>query len=351
VLHSGIYYRPGSLKARTTFAGRKAMQEFCADHGIPMELCGKVVVATRQDELGRLAVLEERGQANGVPLRRIGPEELRDIEPNAAGIAALHVPGVAVLDFGRASRAMAEDIEAAGGRVHTERAVSAIDERNGSARVSIDGGDITARVVVNCAGLQSDRVARLHAPDLTDVQIIPFRGEYYELVEERRSLVRALIYPVPDPALPFLGVHFTRMIDGSVHAGPNAVLALAREGYRWRDVRWRDVQEMLRFRGTWQVARTHWRIEVDEVMRSLSRRAFLRGLQRLVPAVESRDLVRAEAGVRAQAVDRNGALLDDFVLRESARVIDVVNAPSPAATASLEIGRVVGELVTARLDL
>jgi L-2-hydroxyglutarate oxidase len=349
VLHSGIYYRPGSLKARTTFAGRKAMLEFCENHDLPLDVCGKVVVATREDELGRLAVLEERGQANGVPLTRITPGELREIEPNAAGIAALHVPGVAVLDFGEVCRALAADLTAAGADVRTGVAVSAVEELDGTARVTTTAGELEARVVVNCAGLQSDRVARLHDPALTDVRIIPFRGEYYELVPDRRDLVRALIYPVPDPNLPFLGVHFTKMIDGSVHAGPNAVLALAREGYRWRDVRWRDVDELLRFRGTWRVARTHWRIEIGEVVRSLSRRAFLRGLQRLVPAVEGHDLVRAEAGVRAQAVDRTGALLDDFVLRESPRVVDVVNAPSPAATASLEIGRVVGDLVDARL--
>ena len=350
VLHSGIYYRPGSLKARTTFAGRKAMTEFCAEHDIPLDLCGKVVVATHEAELPRLAVLEERGQANGVPLERIGPERLAELEPNAAGIAALHVPGVAVLDFGQVCRALAADLGTAGASVRTGVAVSAVAERDGGARVTTTAGDIEAQVIVNCAGLHSDRVARLHDPALTDVRIIPFRGEYYELIESRRDLVRALIYPVPDPALPFLGVHFTRMIDGSVHAGPNAVLALAREGYRWRDVRWRDISEMLRFGGTWRVARRHWRIEIEEVLRSLSRRAFVRGLQRLVPAVEGSDLVRAEAGVRAQAVDRSGALLDDFVLRESPRIIDVVNAPSPAATASLEIGRVVGELVTTRLS-
>src|SRR5207249_4639189 len=219
-----------------------------------------------------------------------------------------------------------------------------------AAHITTDSGELAARVVVNCAGLHSDRVARLHDPALTDVRILPFRGEYYELVDGRRDLVRTAIYPVPDPALPFLGVHFTRGIDGSVHAGPNAVLAFAREGYRWRDVRGRDVAEMLRFRGTWRVARRHWRIEIEEVVRSLSRRAFVRALQRLVPAVEGKDLVRAGAGVRAQAVDESGALLDDFVLRESARVIDVVYAPSPAATASLEIGRVVAQLVTTRLD-
>jgi L-2-hydroxyglutarate oxidase len=274
---------------------------------------------------------------------------LRELEPHVEGIAALHVPSAAIVDFRHVCAVLADEITAAGGEIRLNQLVTGLQETQREIVVFTTGDELRARCVVNCAGLHSDRVAALHGHDPSDVRIVPFRGEYFELLPERRHLVRNLVYPVPDPSFPFLGVHFTRMIDGGVHAGPNAVLALAREGYGWRTVDWADVRDAMTFRGLWRLAGHHWRTGAGEIYRSLSRRAFVRALQRLVPEVRASDLVRAPAGVRAQALDREGNMLDDFVIRESARIVDVVNAPSPAATASLEIGRIIAASVVARL--
>ena len=348
VLHSGIYYKPGSLKARTATAGRAAMVAFCQERGIAHEVCGKVVVATDESEHERLAQLEQRGLANGLGVRRISLDELHEREPHVTGTAALFVPETGIADFRAVTEALASDVRAMGGEVVLGTPVTSLDERGPEARVGTTGGQIAARVVVNCAGLHSDRVAAMHGVD-DGTRIVPFRGEYYELAPRAQHLVRNLVYPVPDPAFPFLGVHFTRMIHGGVHAGPNAVLALAREGYRWRDVDRHDLAEVVRNRAVWRLARRHWRTGAGEVARSLSKRAFVRALRRLVPELIDDDLVRASSGVRAQALGADGTLLDDFAIRHSQRIIDVVNAPSPAATASLEIASVITGLVSERL--
>lgn len=342
VLHSGIYYRPGSRKAALATSGRQMMVEFCERHGIAHDVCGKVIVATGDSDLARLDLLADRAGANGVEARRIGAAELRELEPHASGIAALHVPAAGITDFGEVCRVLQKNIVEAGGEVRTGARVTDISERADFVAITTTVGQIEARVVVTCGGLQSDRLARRTAPETTE-RIMPFRGEYYELAEHSRRLVNNLIYPVPDPDFPFLGVHLTRMIDGSVHAGPNAVLALAREGYTWTDINLRDLGEVLANPGWWRLARTYWRTGLGEYYRSVSKRAFVRALQRLVPDVGVDDLVPSPAGVRAQAVGRDGALLDDFVWSETRRVVNVLNAPSPAATASLAIGDAIVE--------
>lgn len=342
VLHSGIYYKPGSLKAKTCTEGRTEMVQFCQTHGIDHDVCGKVVVATRELDLARLEVLVERAAANGVAARRIDVGELREREPHAAGIAALHVPSSGITDYVAVCETMARLIVEAGGQVRTSTTVTGIDERSDGVRVSTDHGDHHAAMVITCGGLHSDRLARMTDPDTAE-RIMPFRGEYFELAEHRRHLVNTLIYPVPDPDFPFLGVHLTRMIDNSIHAGPNAVLALAREGYTWGDINVKDLSEVLANPGWWRLARTYWKTGAGEYYRSLSKRAFVKALQRLVPEITSDDLVASPAGVRAQAVNREGALLDDFVWAETDRVVNVLNAPSPAATASLAIGRQIAD--------
>ncbi len=353
VLHSGIYYPPGSLKARTALAGRAAMVRFCAERGIAHEVCGKVIVATGPEEVERLGGLYRRGLDHGLTVERIGPARLRELEPHVAGLAALHVAGTGIVDFRAVCDALAAEVSEAGGPggpnvVRTGARVVGLDEREAGVAVETTAGDVEAAAVVNCAGLYSDRVARLHAPD-DGTRIVPFRGEYRELRPSAAHLVRNLVYPVPDPRFPFLGVHFTRMVHGGVRAGPNAVLALAREGYDWRTVDRHDLAEVARNPAFRTLARRYWRTGAGEVWRSVSRRAFVRALQRLVPEVTVDDLAPAPAGVRAQALSPAGDLLDDFALRESRRVVDVVNAPSPAATASLEIGRLVADLVADRL--
>ena len=348
VLHSGLYYKPGSMKARTATAGRDRMVAFCRAHGIAHEVCGKVVVASSDDDLGRLADLERRGIANGLRVSRIDPARLRELEPHVAAVAALHVPETGIVDFRAVCNALATGFVAAGGEVWLRTPVSGITETPSGVRVETAAGDIEAALLVNCAGLHSDRVARLHGAD-DGTRIVPFRGEYYELREGRTHLVNNLVYPVPDPAFPFLGVHFTRMVRGGVHAGPNAVLAFAREGYRWWDVDGRDVGEVVQNPAFWRLAGRHWRTGLREIHRSLSKRAFVTALQRLVPEIEEDDLVASPAGVRAQALASDGALVDDFAIRQSPRVIDVVNAPSPGATASLEIGSTIAALAVDRL--
>jgi L-2-hydroxyglutarate oxidase len=348
VIHSGIYYKPGSLKAETAAKGRIALERFCTEHRVEFERCGKVVVAASTAELGRLDALEQRARANGLHVERVGRERMLELEPHVGGVAGLRVPETGIVDFRAVCRALGAIVVGAGGTILLRTHLLDIEERAGGVRIETSAGDVEASTAVNCAGLQSDRVARKHADD-DGVRIVPFRGEYFALRPDRAHLVRNLVYPVPDPAFPFLGAHFTRMIHGGVHAGPNAVLALSREGYRWRDVDPADVAELVANPALRRLAREHWRTGAGEVRRSLSKRAFVRALRRLVPEIEEDDLVRAPSGVRAQALDADGALADDFRLRETARIVDVVNAPSPAATASLEIGRRVAALVAQRL--
>jgi L-2-hydroxyglutarate oxidase len=351
VIHSGLYYRPGSLKARYCVEGREAMYRFCAEHGVPHERCGKVVVATGERELPALAELERRGRANGLAgLRRLRAEEIREHEPHAAGIAGLLVPETGIADYPAVTRALAALVAAAGGRVETGARVLAVRREQGGLVLETPRGRVRCGHLVNCAGLRSDRVARLCGTD-PGLRIVPFRGDYYELVPARRSLVRNLLYPVPDPELPFLGVHFTRMVGGGVEAGPNAVLALRREGYgRW-SFSPRDALEIAAWAGTWRMARRFWRTGLGELHRAFSTRAFVRALRRLVPALEPGDVRRAGAGVRAQAVERSGALVDDFRIAGAERMVHVLNAPSPAATASLTIGQAIARMAEEALAL
>ncbi|HET9209517.1 MAG TPA: L-2-hydroxyglutarate oxidase [Thermoanaerobaculia bacterium] len=343
VIHSGIYYKPGSLKAELCAAGSRALYRFCAEEGIAHERCGKLIVATSPEELPRLDELQRRGEANGLRgVRRLGPEEIREVEPHAAGIAALHVPETGIADYPAVARAYARRIEASGGRVLTGVRLTGVRRDGPGLRLEVkqaetSRGALACRLLVNCAGLQSDRVARLCGAT-PDVRIFPFRGEYYDLAPERRSLVRGLIYPVPDPRFPFLGVHLTRRVDGSIEAGPNAVLALKREGYRWRDVALRDAAAIAAWPGFWHLAARYLGIGVYEVRRSLSKGLFVRDLQRLVPEIDAAGVHRAGSGVRAQALDARGGLVDDFRIARSERAIHVLNAPSPGATASMPIG-------------
>ncbi|TMM36541.1 MAG: L-2-hydroxyglutarate oxidase [Actinobacteria bacterium] len=328
VIHSGIYYRPGSDRARLCVAGARSMVEFCQKHGVPVEVCGKLIVATSEAELPRLRVLAERAQANGVPAQMLSAAAAREREPEVSCLAALHVESTGITDFGAVCEVLAGLVREHGGEVRLGTRVTAL---NGGIRTA-DGEQVPADLVINCAGLFSDRLAGKPR----EVRIVPFRGEYFHV---RRPLVRTLVYPVPDPALPFLGVHLTRGIDGSLHAGPNAVLALAREGYTWRRFSARDLAAVAGYPGMWRLARKHLRTGIAEVRRSLSRRRFAADLARLVPAIQPADLVRAPAGVRAQAIGRDGALLDDFLLVRRPGQVHVLNAPSPAATSSLEIAR------------
>lgn len=334
VIHSGIYYKPGSLKARFAVRGAAEMVKFCAEHGIPHEVTGKLIVATGRDELPRLHALVQRGRENGIPVRELGPTQISEYEPEVRGLAAIHVGTTGIVDYGLVARQLAES---SGAEIVYGGAVDLISRRPSAVAVRTSTGLVVrARVLVNCAGLQCDRIARL-AGDDPGMRILPFRGEYYDLA--RPGLVRGLVYPVPDPAFPFLGVHLTRGIGGGVHVGPNAVPALAREGYGWGVVRPRDLADELAWPGSWRMAARHWRYGAGEVRRSLSKGAFVEAVRRLLPAVSAEDLVPAAAGVRAQAVLRDGTLVDDFLIREGERAVHVLNAPSPAATASLPIGR------------
>lgn len=347
VVHAGLYYRPGSLKARMSVAGNASMVAFAKDTGVPVDVCGKLIVATSADELPRLAALGERAAANGVPVHRIDPEQAREYEPEVACVGALRVETTAVIDFPAVCTELVRQLTEAGADLWLNTPVLGIRRgRAGGVEVATPAGVLRSDALVNCAGLHADRVARLAGLRPSAI-VAAFRGEYYELRPAARKLVRGLIYPVPNPTLPFLGVHLTRMLDGSVHAGPNAVLALAREGYRWTDVSPRDLAEVARFPGMWRLARRYVRIGVDEIARSLSRRRFAVGLARLVPAITESDLVVAPAGVRAQAVGPDGALVDDFVIDTAPAQVHVLNAPSPAATSSLEIARHVADQVAA----
>lgn len=338
VMHAGVYYPPGSLKATLCRRGIDLLKTFCDEHAVPYDECGKLIVARNTSELARLDEIERRASANGVPgLRRLASSELAEVEPHATGVGGLHSPSTAIVDFKAVAQALATGLERAGVTLRLGFHVSAIERGRGEIRLSAGDGDSMAfdRVVI-CGGLQSDRLARL-AGDGPDPVIVPFRGEYHRLVPSRSHLVRGLIYPVPDPAFPFLGVHFTRRIDGTVDIGPNAVLALAREGYRRRDVSLADTRDILVSRGFRRLARRHWRVEISEIHGSLSRRAFVAVARTFVPALETADVVRAPAGVRAQAIDPDGSLVDDFRITDAGGIIVVRNAPSPAATSSLAI--------------
>jgi L-2-hydroxyglutarate oxidase len=351
VIHSGIYYRPGSLKAQSCVEGREAMYRFCNEHGIPHERCGKVIVATRERELPALEELERRGRANGLAgMRRLRREEIAEHEPHAAGIAGLFVPETGIVHYPAVTRALADLVTAREGRVETGARLVGLRHETGGLVLETTRGRIRCRHLVNCAGLFSDRVARLCGVD-PGLRIIPFRGDYYELVPARRSLVRNLLYPVPDPELPFLGVHFTRAITGAVEAGPNAVLALRRDGYGRLSFSPRDAFEVVAWAGTWRMGRRFWRTGFGELHRAFSRRAFVRALRRLVPALGPDDVRRAGAGVRAQAVDRSGVLLDDFCIVGAERMVHVLNAPSPGATASLTIGQAIARMAEEAFDL
>ncbi len=340
VLHSGIYYKPGSLKAINCREGKRAMETFCQEHGIDFDICGKVIVAVDDAELPALERIFERGQANGVRCELIGRERLLELEPHVAGVRAIHVPEAGIVNYRQVCEKLAELIRQKGSEIRTSTRVTDIRCNTDGITVDSTGGEVRAKFLVNCAGLHCDRIAKLTGDD-PGAKIIPFRGEYYQLKPNAYHLCRNLIYPVPDPKFPFLGVHFTRMIDGSVECGPNAVLAFAREGYRKTDINPWDLMESLTYPGFLKLAATYWRVGAGEMWRSISKAAFVRALQRLVPDIRADLLDPAPAGVRAQAVGRDGRMIDDFLILESERIVHVCNAPSPAATSSLNIGKAI----------
>jgi (S)-2-hydroxyglutarate dehydrogenase len=348
VLHSGIYYKPGSLKATNCREGKKAMEAFCAAEGIDYEICGKVIVATNEAELPALQRIYERGQANGVRCAIIDQAHLRELEPHAAGIKAIHVPEAGIVDYKQVCQRLAQRIQEHDGRIVTNAKVLGIDRNGGQVTLQSLAGDFTVDYVVNCAGLHSDRITALSGQPPA-VKIVPFRGEYYEVKPSAHHLCRNLIYPVPDPNFPFLGVHFTRMIHGGVECGPNAVLAFAREGYHKTDVNIADLVETLTYPGFLKMAAKYWQTGLGEMWRSFSKAAFVKALQHLLPEIRAAELEPAPAGIRAQAIAPDGALVDDFMIQESERLINVCNAPSPAATASLNIGKVIVEKLSQRL--
>ena len=351
VIHSGLYYRTGSLKARNCVAGAASMKQFCAEQNIPSEECGKLVVATSPEEVPRLEELHRRGIANGVPgLRMLRREEFREVEPHCEGLAALKVPSTGIVDYTVVAEKYAELIGAAGGEIVLKAKVTGLKEDGAANIVETDAGTFRSRYVINCAGLYSDTITRM-AGVTTELEIIPFRGEYYEVRPERRYLVNNLIYPVPDPRFPFLGVHFTRRVNGSVEAGPNALLAFRREGYTGAPPVLEEAVETLRFPGFWKMARKYWKMGMAEQYRSWVKGAFVKALQKMVPELQEADLAQGGSGVRAQAVDREGKLLDDFYFVNSRNMIHVCNVPSPAATASLEIGREITEMMAERFCL
>ena len=351
VIHSGLYYKPGSAKALNCAAGRELMYRFCAENGIPHDRCGKLVVATSPRERAALIELERRGLANGLTgIARVGIEEMREIEPHVRGIAGLRVPETGIVNYKVVAEKYAEKIASAGGSVRTSTQFLSCQREADGLVVETTTGTLKTKLLVNCAGLYSDRVARQCGVD-PGVQIVPFRGEYFELKPHAAQLCKHLIYPVPDARLPFLGVHFTRMIGGGVECGPNAVLAFRREGYRLTDVNFRDLWELARYGGFWKMARKFWYTGMGEMYRSFSKRAFWHALQGLIPEVKFGDLVSAGAGVRAQAVEPSGKLVDDFFIRQAERMVHVLNAPSPAATASIAIGRTIADMALKELGL
>lgn len=351
VIHSGLYYKPGSLKARNCVTGREALYRFCQEHQIAHDRCGKIVVATQPEELPRLSNLEERGRANGLKgLRRLGPEEIKEYEPHVTGLAGLLVPETGIVDYPQVAETYAGLVRQAGGTIQTQARFLGCHSQSNELRLETTQGEVRCRYLINCGGLQSDRVARLCGVE-PGLRIVPFRGEYYELVPERQFLVKNLIYPVPDPQFPFLGVHFTRMIHGGVEAGPNAVLAFKREGYERSSFSPADTWEIATYNGFWRLAGKHWRMSLGEFHRSYSKQAFVKALQRLLPDLRMEDVHPAGAGVRAQALEPNGALVDDFRIVEAKRMIHVLNAPSPAATASLSIGQTIAQMAETQFDL
>ena len=351
VIHSGLYYKTGSLKARNCVAGAASMKRFCHENDVPYEECGKLVVATSEDEVTRLHGLHERGNANGVPgLRMMTREEFRELEPHCEGLAALHVPSTGIVDYRVVCEKYAELIQLAGGEIVFNAKVIGLREDNGINIVETKAGSFRGRYVINCAGLYSDAITRMAGLE-TNLEIIPFRGEYFEIRPERRSLIKNLIYPVPDPRFPFLGVHFTRRVTGSVEAGPNAVLAFRREGYSGTSPDMAEAVQMMRFGGFWKMAKKYWQKGMEEQYRAWVKPAFTKALQKLVPELRESDLAPGGSGVRAQAVDANGNLVDDFYFLHSGKMIHVCNVPSPAATASLEVGKEIVEMMAERFGL
>jgi L-2-hydroxyglutarate oxidase len=348
VLHSGIYYKPGSLKAINCRQGKRLMEEFCAAEGIAYDICGKVIVAIDERDLPAMHRIYERGQANGVTCELIDRARLTELEPHAAGIQAIHVPEAGIVNYKQVCQRLAERVRERDGRVLTSARVTKIERNHDKVVLTTAAEQVEAKQVVNCAGLHCDRVTAMSG-QAPEVKIIPFRGEYYELTPEATHLCKNLIYPVPDPNFPFLGVHFTRMIEGGVECGPNAVLAFAREGYRKTDVNLADLAETLAYPGFRKLAAKFWKTGLGEMWRSASKAAFVRALQRLVPEIRAEHLHAAPAGIRAQAVAPDGSMVDDFLIQEADRVINVNNAPSPAATASLNIGKTIVERLVPRL--
>ena len=350
VIHSGLYYKPGSLKATNCINGYKQLIQFCNEEGIKYDLCGKIVVATKESELPQLEKLYERGAQNGLSgFKKLKAEELKEYEPHVRGLAGFFVPQTGIVDFREVANKYAEKIRSYGGEIHLGEKVIGIEKKNGQSIIKTTKGEYETKLVVNCAGLYSDKVAKFTHNDI-NVKIIPFRGEYYKLAKEKEYLVNNLIYPVPDPAFPFLGVHFTRMMRGGIEAGPNAVLAFAREGYSKSIIKPGELLETLLWPGFQKVASKYWKTGFGEMYRSFSKAAFTRALQELIPEIESKDLVTGGAGVRAQACDREGGLLDDFSILESDNAVNVCNAPSPAATSSLAIGDTVSDIAIKKLD-
>jgi len=349
VIHSGLYYKPGSLKAKNCVEGRELMYKFCEQHNIKHEKCGKLVVATLREEIPQLKNLEERGKANGLTgIKRLSSEELKEYEPHVKGLAGLFIAETGIVDYNQVTETYAKIILENGGKVKTNSKFLALSRDNNSLVLETKSGIYKARLLVNCAGLYSDRVAKICGVN-PGLQIIPFRGEYYKLKKEKEHLVKNLVYPVPDPQFPFLGVHFTRMIKGGVEAGPNAVLAFKREGYSHKDFSVTDILEMVVYSGFWKMAAKYYKMGIGEFHRSLNRNAFVRALQKLVPEIGHDDLTQGGAGVRAQAVEPNGNLVDDFRIVEAEKMIHVLNTPSPAATASISIGRTIAGLLRKNL--
>jgi len=344
VIHSGIYYKPGSFKAKFCREGSRSMVEFCQKHEIDYEVCGKVIVATDAKELPLLANLYKRGLENGLRVTKLGAEEVKEIEPHVRCLVGIRVHTTGIVNYKQVCQKYVELIAAQGGELRLNTKVEKISAASEYQVIETNNGTVTARFVINCAGLHSDRIAKLNQVD-PQAKIVPFRGEYYELKPEKRYLVKHLIYPVPNPNFPFLGVHFTRMIDGSVHAGPNAVLSLKREGYKKTDFDLQDFAEVMSYGGFWKLAAKHAPEGIQEMIRSFSKAAFVRSLQRLIPAVQADDLIPTHAGVRAQALMNDGKLVDDFLIVESQNSVHVCNAPSPAATSSLEIGKAIAQRV------
>lgn len=344
VIHSGIYYKPGSHKAALCQAGNKSMQEFCREHGIAFEVCGKLIVATEERELPLLARLSVRAKENGIQANTVSKERLKELEPHAAGIEALHVPGTGIVSYPRVCERIAALFQSRGGEIRLGCELLRVVRSADSLVLETTTGPIEAKYVINCAGLYSDKIAKLFG-ERPQTMIIPFRGEYYELKPDRCHLVKNLIYPVPDPQFPFLGVHCTRMIDGGVHLGPNAVFAFKREGYRRLDLSLSETWSSLAFPGFWRLASRHTRTGFLEVLRSISKSRFVQSLQKLVPAISTEDVQASRAGVRAQALNRDGSLVDDFLIIQSTDALHVCNAPSPAATASLEIAKSIARRV------